>query len=219
MRTRAHRICATSESLITTRRARRRPGLTCTICRHEQRYEIELALVSGVSRRAVGRRFKVSPDSAWRHLRRHVDQQRRAQLVAGPLSLQQLAEKATAEGMSLVDYLSLVRATLMARFLAAADCGDNQNVAMLGGRITECLRLVAQVTGELSKATATITNNTLVMSSPIMADLQAMLIRTLQPYPEARAAVLSGLAELSARALSESASSAPAGLIEARPGG
>lgn len=160
-----------------------------------------MALVSGVSRRSVAKKFGVSADAAWRHLKRHVDQSRRAQLVAGPLSLQQLAEKATAEGMSLVDYLSLVRSTLMARFLAAADCGDNQNVAMLGGRITECLRLAAQVTGELSKATATVNNNTLVMASPIMADLQSMLVRTLQPYPEARAAVLSGLEELSARTL------------------
>jgi hypothetical protein len=99
-------------------------------------------------------------------LRRHVDQQRRAQLVAGPLTLQQIAEKASAEGLSLLDYLILIRSTLMARFLAASDCGDNQNTALLAGRLTECLRLVAQVTGELSRATSTVNNNTLIMASP-----------------------------------------------------
>jgi hypothetical protein len=138
-------------------------------------------------------------------LRRHVDQQRRAQLVAGPLTLQQIAEKASAEGLSLLDYLILIRSTLMARFLAASDCGDNQNTALLAGRLTECLRLVAQVTGELSRATSTVNNNTLIMASPLMADLQSMLAQRLRPFPEAMQSVLEGLEELSARALQGSA--------------
>ena len=172
-----------------------------------------MALVSGVATRAVGKKFSVSRDSVWRHLHNHVPPERRAQLVAGPMKLSELADKATAEGLSLLDYCILVRSTLMARFLAASDASDNQNTALLAGRLTECLRLIASVTGELTRATSTITNNVAIMSSPIMADLQSMLIRTLQPYPEARAAVLGGLEELSARALSQT--SAPL-LIEAQ---
>lgn len=186
---------------IATHRVRRRTGQHCSICGHEQRYEIELALVSGVATRAVARKFAVSRDAAWRHLKRHVPTERRAQLLAGPMKLSDLAEKATAEGVSLVDYLALVRSTLMARFLAAADCGDNQNVAMLGGRLTECLRLVAQVTGELSRATSTVNNNTLILASPLMADLQSMLAQRLRPFPDAMQSVVEGLEELSARAL------------------
>ena len=49
-----------------------------------------------------------------------------------------------------------------------------------------------------------------------MADLQTMLIRTLQPFPEARAAVLNGLEELSARVLQQTP--APL-LIEAQSNG
>jgi hypothetical protein len=184
---------------------RRSTGQTCTICKAEHRYEIELALVSGVSTRAVAKKYSVSRDAAWRHLTNHVPPERRAQLVAGPMQLADLAEKATSEGISLIDYLALIRSTLMARFLAAADCGDNQNTAMLGGRLTECLRLVAQVSGELSKATAGITNNTLVLNSPFVADLQSMLLRTLAPFPEARQAVIEGLEDLSRRALPDAA--------------
>ena len=181
---------------------RGRPG-QCQICLHEQRYEIELALVSGVSAPAVAKKFAVSHDSAWRHLRNHVDQARRATLVAGPLKLGDLAQKATDENMALIDYLTMTRSVLMQRFLAAAECHDNQNTALLSGRLVECLRLIAQCSGEMSKATASITNNIAVMASPIMADLQSMLVRTLQPYPDARRAVLAGLEELSARTLAQ----------------
>jgi hypothetical protein len=180
----------------------------CSICSSEQRYRIELAMAGGVGRRVVAKRFSVSADAAWRHFRHHVPEERRAQLIAGPIKLADLATKAAEEGLSLLEYLALVRSTLLAQFLAASEAADRNGVAAVAGRLLECLRIIAQLTGELQKTSATITNNTLVLSSPLMADLQAMLIRTLQPYPEARLAVLGGLEELSARALAQS--SAPA---------
>jgi hypothetical protein len=177
------------------------PNGKCCICMHEQRYQIELALVSGVSCRAIGLKFKVSRDAAWRHYRNHVTDARRSELVAGPLTAAQLAERAADEGMSLLDYLAIVRNALMARFLAASECDDRQGTAIVAGRLLECLRTIARLTGELQAATSSVTNNTLIMASPLMADLQAMLIRELQPFPDARLRVIAGLEELSRRAL------------------
>ena len=171
----------------------------CSVCTHEQRYRIELALVGGASREAVGKRFRVSSDAAGRHLRNHVSAERRAQLVAGPLKLADLAEKAAEEGLALIDYLALVRTTLVSQFLAAAEINDRPGTALVAGRLLRCLELTAQLTGEISRTGATITNQIAIVNSPYMADLQAMLIRTLGPYPEARAAVLMGLEELSRR--------------------
>lgn len=185
---------------------RKRPsGQKCAVCVHEDRYSIELSLVSGVSTRAVGKKYNLSRDSCWRHLKNHVDQARRASLVAGggPMKLGELAEKATAEGIALIDYLSMVRTALFSRFLAATECDDRQGTALLAGRLLQCLSLIAQCSGELGKATSSVTNNIAIMSSPIMADLQSMLVRTLQPFPEARQAVLAGLEELSARTLAQ----------------
>ncbi|MGO9992857.1 MAG: hypothetical protein ACLPTF_10160 [Steroidobacteraceae bacterium] len=187
----------------------------CSICLHGDRYRIELALVSGVSKRAAGKRFGVSPDAAWRHLHNHVPAERRAQLIAGPLKLQELAQKATEEGLTLLDYLTLVRSGLVAQFLAANEADDRQGAALISGRLLECLRIMGQFTGELQKAGAQITTNIAILQSPLMADLQGMLLRTLQPYPEARAAVLAGLEELSSRATAQS--SAPL-LLEAPNG-
>jgi hypothetical protein len=193
------------------------PNHKCTICGHARRYEIELALVSGVSCRAIGRKYAVSRDAAWRHLRNHVPPERRAELVAGPLKPAELAERAADEGLTLLEYVAMVRNSLMARFLAASEADDRQGTALIAGRLLDCLRLTAQLSGELSKAGASITNNIAILQSPLMADLQSMLIRTLAPFPTAKEAVLGGLEELSARALQQSspAIAPPAGrLIE-----
>jgi hypothetical protein len=44
---------------------------TCTICGHEQRHDIEVALVRRDSYRAIARRFSVSKDALGRHAREH----------------------------------------------------------------------------------------------------------------------------------------------------
>src|SRR5690349_20290252 len=137
---------------------RRRPNGQCTICSHAERYQIELALVSGVSTRAIAKKFGVSRDAAWRHHTNHVPAERRTQLVAGPLKLTELAQKAADEGLALIDYLSMVRSVLLSRFLVTAETDDRPGTAMIGGRLLECLRIMAQLTGELTKTTANVTH-------------------------------------------------------------
>lgn len=173
----------------------------CTICASEARYLIELALVSGVSCRAVAKKYGISRDAAWRHLRNHVPPERRAALIAGPLKPAELAQAAADAGMTLLEYVAIVRNALMARFLAASEADDRQGTALVAGRLLECLRLTAQLSGELRQGGAAITNNTLILQSPLMADLQQMLVTRLRPYPEAGRAVIEGLEELTSRAL------------------
>lgn len=190
---------------------RRRP-VQCTVCKHERLYEIELALCSGVSGRAVAKKYGVSQDAAKRHLKNHVTDERKAELVAGPLSIAELAQKAADEGMSLLDYLAIVRNALMSRFLAASEADDRQGACLVSGRLLECLRLVAQVSGELTKATSNYQTNVLIMNSPLMSELQSMLIRELSPFPEARTRVVAGLEELSKRAVPTAQSNGSGGL-------
>jgi hypothetical protein len=173
-------------------------------------------LAGGASIQAVATKFDLPYYSLRRHFVSHVSAGRKAQLLAGPLSLGELAEKAASEGLALLDYLRLIRSTLLGQFLTASEAGDSNGAATVAGRLLECLRIIATLTGEISRTSASFTQNIAIMSSPMMADLQSMLIRTLQPYPAAREAVLSGLEELSARALAQG----PAPLtIEAQPNG
>ena len=164
---------------------------------------MELLLVSGVGRRAVARKFNVSADAVWRHGKSHISDEQRAQMLGGPVKLRELATKASEEGLSLLEYVGMLRSTALSRYFAACEAGDDQTANIVLGRLTDLLRLQGQFSGELTRATSTVTNNTLILSSPLMADLQQMLVTRLRPYPEAARAVMEGLEELSNRALGQ----------------
>lgn len=176
---------------------------------------MEVLLVSGAGRRAVAKQFGVSPDAIWRHGKSHISAEQRGQILGGPVKLQELATKAAAEGVSLLDYIAMLRSSGLHRYFAACEAGDNQTAAVLMGRLTDLLRLQGQFSGELSKAGAQITNNTLILASPLMADLQEMLVTRLRPYPDAAREVMAGLEELSNQALGQIPSGAHGRLIEA----
>jgi hypothetical protein len=112
--------------------------------------------------------------------------------------MKELAAKAADEGVSVLQYLGIVRSTLMTQFQLAASVNDRNATATLAGRLTEVLREIGRITGELgSMAANNITiNNTTVLNSPVFATLQANLLTALAPYPEARQAVIAALRQM-----------------------
>jgi hypothetical protein len=56
-------------------------GLRCTICNHPARPQIDLAIATGLSKRAVAERFGVSRDAVWRHAQAHLTAEMRAALA------------------------------------------------------------------------------------------------------------------------------------------
>jgi hypothetical protein len=182
----------------------------CLVCTHQERGRIELLGVSGASHVVLSKQYSISRHSIDRHLARHVSQERRAQLTCGPIRLQEMLARAAEEGLSLLDYCALMRSTLVQQFMAAAEANDRNGTGIIAGRLIETLRLLATLTGDLQRTTSNITNNTLILSSPLMADLQSMLVERLRPHPEAARAVMEGLEQLSARALNGHAPAPPA---------
>jgi hypothetical protein len=189
-----------------------RRGRGCLVCQHKDRVRIEASRVAGVSLDNLSRKFAVSRDSIFRHMRDHVDDDLRAQYLL-EVPIKDLAEAAAAENVSVLEYLSIVRATLLQQFQLAASCNDKNGVAILGGRLTEVLRAIGSITGEVLRSPAVssvVTTNTVnFIGSPIFADLQQMLIRRLAGHPDALAAVVEGLRELESR----SSVSQPAPLV------
>ena len=61
---------------------KRSVGLRCTICNHPARPQIDLAIATGVSKRAVAERFGVSRDAVWRHAQTHLTAEMRAALAS-----------------------------------------------------------------------------------------------------------------------------------------
>lgn len=180
-----------------TARNKRTSSTVCTVCRHPDRPRIELTRLAGASLDSIAAKFGIGRDAVWRHMRDHVTEDERA-LYLADVPVKEMAERAAAESLSLLDYLGLVRSTLVQQMIAAASVNDRHATAALSGRVVDVLREIGKLTGELQRfAPATsVTNNTLILNSPVFTQLEAMLLDRLGAFPEALRAVVDGLHEL-----------------------
>jgi len=196
---------------------KRTAGLRCTICNHPARPQIDLAIATGFSKRAVAERFQVSRDAVWRRAPAHLTAEMRAALATKLLQREGDTRRILLEeGAGVTEALKAIRGPLFGLFLAAIDAGDNKAAAAISGRLHENLALVAKLTGELVPHTGTSITN--ILLSPDFQRLRAELIRVLARYPEAQAEVAAVFRQAGLRAATEIGTSAE-NLIEALPVG
>src|SRR5215468_549050 len=192
---------------------KRSVGLRCTICNHPARPQIDLAIATGLAKRAVATRFGVSRDAVWRHAQAHLSAEMRAALATKLLQREgDTRRMLLEEGAGVSEALKAIRGPLFGLFLAAVDTGDNKAAAALSGRLHENLALVAKLTGELVPHAGTSITN--VLLSPDFQRLRTELIRVLAHYPEAQAQVAAVFRQAGVRAAVEMAAS-PEKSIEA----
>jgi len=190
-------------------------GRRCTICQHPQRPNIDLAIATGISRRLIAARFKVSADAAWRHGRAHLTPEIRAALATKVLAREgDMRRILLEEGTGVVEVLKAIRGPLFGMFLAAVDLGDAKAATALSGRLHESLSLTAKLTGELVPQTGVSITN--VLLSPDFMQLRAELLRVLARYPEAREEVAAVFRRAWLQAATEVGAPGPK-LIEAVP--
>jgi hypothetical protein len=174
-------------------------GMRCTICSHPDKLRIELLRAAGSSLDSLAAKFDVSRDAIHRHWRAHVSVESKARFLCGPGDLATLAEKATAEGDSVLDYLRMCRTALVGQLAAVTEAGDARSATYVAGQLTRTLETIARVTGEIGQLAQSLTiNNVAVMTEPEFVRLQATLLRALAPFPDARAAVVQALNALEA---------------------
>ena len=182
---------------------RGRRGPRCQVCEHPDRARIEFAKVSGRGLDEVAKEFGVHRDSLWRHMLKHVSEETKVGYLAGPVKLAELANLAASENKSLLEYLSILRSILFGQLDRSAQRNKPFEVERISGRALDTLREIGRLTGELSAFTSqsinVVNNQTLVMSSPIVTELQAELLQTLAPYQDARAAVIAMFVRLDER--------------------
>jgi hypothetical protein len=171
----------------------------CTVCHSPNRVLIEATRVAGASLDSIALRFKdVSRDAIWRHMAKHVSEADRADYIAA-IPMEQLAEAAASEGISVLQHLAIVRSILMTQFQLANSINDRVGVSALAGRLNEVLRSIGSISGLMGSMAAnsiTINNTTNILNSPIFATLQANLLAALSPFPEARNAVVAALRQM-----------------------
>jgi len=174
----------------------------CTVCRHDERWRIELLRAGGASLEALATKFGLHKDAIHRHWRDHVSDEAKAGYLCGPAELATLAERAAIEGDSVLDYLRLCRTVLTGQLAAMTEAGDGRGAAYVAGQLTRTLEAIARVTGEigeLARSTININGNVSILTdSPAFARVQATMLRALAPHPDARADVVLALRDLDA---------------------
>lgn len=172
----------------------------CQVCRHDERWRIELLRAGGASLDSLAGKFGIHRDAIHRHYRDHVSSEMKASYLAGPVQLQDLATKAAEQGSSVLDHLHAVRVILMGHLASVTEAGDGRAAAYIAGRLTATLESIARVSGELGdlakSTTFHVTNIALVNEHPAFMKVQATIMRALSEHPEARAAVVVALREL-----------------------
>jgi hypothetical protein len=151
----------------------------CTICSHDQRQAIDLALVQGAAFRPTAAQYGVSD----RALRRHY-------AACTPTTLVQAqGARDVANANDLLAEAQALHSKALELLQRAEQAGELRT-ALLGVREARaCLELLAELEGRLSRQPAV---NLLL--APEWLTVRERLLGALLPYPEARAAVGQALA-------------------------
>jgi hypothetical protein len=151
---------------------------TCTICEHRRLEEIDRALVGETSNLSVSSLFGVSESAVRRHKANHLP----AKLV--------LAAKA--EEVAQADALLEQARDLQIRTLAVLEAAEEtkqHRIALSAIREARSnLELLAKLLGELDERPVVNLN-----VSPEWLELRAVIVGALEPYTEARGAVLQAI--------------------------
>src|SRR5258708_5902304 len=119
----------------------------CQVCRHPERWRIELLRAGGASFESLAAKFGVDRDPGWRHWHQHVSEDMKRQYLVGPAQLAELAEVAASEGASVLDHLKAVRTILMAQLASVSEAGDARASAFVAGRLIDALEAIGRITG------------------------------------------------------------------------
>lgn len=174
----------------------------CSICSHQDRQLIEALRCEGVSLDKIADRFDVDRVAIWRHMKNHVAETARASYFVGPARMMELADFASKESENVIDYLRIIRSSLLWRLDQMADSNDHQSYGILAKRLLETLDKIARITGQIADYTAktiNVTNNTQILASPPFADLQAGLLQLCARHPEIRPDVVGLFRDLDQR--------------------
>jgi hypothetical protein len=176
-------------------------GVKCSVCGHRELQAINLALARGVSVTALVRRYKLGPDSIYRHRNKHLPATVRAKLLCGPdveIDLDKLKES---ESQSLLANLVALRHRLFAALDTAEEYNDAGMLTRVSSQLHANLELTGKLLGDLGVGSTTNVN---VLVLPAYVELRVALVQALASFPEARqavAAVLHGLESKAADAI------------------
>ena len=145
------------------------------MCDHPERHSIDEALVTGAPYRSVAKRFERSESAVYHHKTEHL----RAHL----LKAKEVEEAARAD--DLLDQVRNLQAHALDILERAEKAGDLRTALAAISQARGNLELLGKLAGELDERPVVNLN-----VSPEWLELRAVIVGALEPYSEARGAVL-----------------------------
>jgi hypothetical protein len=146
----------------------------------------------------LSRRYGLSTDILFRHRKAHIPPQLRARLLAGPDIEVDLDKLRETESQSLLANLVALRRRLFAALDLAEENGDGFMLTRVSSQLHVNLETTGKLLGDLGVGSTTTINNVLVL--PAYIELRVGLVRALEGFPEARAAVAQVLHAIESKA-------------------
>lgn len=173
-------------------------GRPCSICNHPRRADLEKRYTQGVAADMIGEEFSCSGRQLLNHfkrghVRKAIQEARIAQNVELGARAASSVQEAVAAYLNKVNQLLKDCDTVQTNAIAAGEDGitlaaiQKQFVGLQ--QASRFLELAAKLTGELDQKSYSL------YVLPEWSAVVAFLVNVLDPYPEARAAVIQGLRE------------------------
>lgn len=153
-------------------------GRPCTVCGHKDVDEINSLLICSDSLRDIARQFGLSKDALSRHKESHIPE-----LLSKSADLK--AEVESTLGNQTLAEVRELKATALGILAEAQGAGDLKTALMGIREARSCLELCMKAEGQI-KDGPQIT----IVSNPEWIELRTLVINALEPYPEAREAVV-----------------------------
>ena len=155
----------------------------CTICTHPERHAIHKALVGGGTFRNIAGRFRISTTALFRHKRDHL-----------PVHLAKAREaEEIDEAIDVIQQLKAINAACLEVLTKARASNNDSTLLRAVDRIQRQIELQARLLGELQEGRAV---NIVVL--PEWQRMRTTIITAVDPYPDAREAVVRALSDAGA---------------------
>jgi len=168
----------------------------CTICDHPKRDEIDQALINNGPLRTITDHYDISKTALIRHKQSHIPellsksqevQEQKAALISEAVQVKEAQEIGQAD--SLLTQVKELMTRTERIFTKADEAGDLRTALQAIKESRGNLELMGKLLGELQDG---VTIN--LYNHPVWIDLRAVILTALEPYPEAKGALIDALA-------------------------
>jgi len=159
-------------------------GSRCTICSHADRLDIDRGIIAGLPYRDIAGRFAVSKSAIERHASDHI-----SKLISRARDLRDWLN-----ADQLVGELRVLREVVLGILEEARADGDHATALQAIGRLEKQAELVARLLGELVEHQRVQMVD--ASASEQWSKLLPIILSVLEPYPDARRALVEALSDV-----------------------